>query len=150
MSEHRRIPDWEWLTELLSDFDITHKRSGTKNARDVTSLEATLYTELQKRYTPRKKPNRYVNDKKQHTSKEYEDSLRIHSKQVETMKKMGYGLMLDGFTFYKFGYELVPWNFETNFTMHHAYEIHQYLSQNEPLKSAQPTPTKNIQGRKHD
>lgn len=132
MSEHRRIPDWEWLSDILDNFDITEKRTMRKNAQDFTSLEACLYTELQRRYTPRKKPQRFIQPDDTHTSKEYEDAKRIHAEQIETMRQMGYGLMLDGFTFYKFGYELEPWNFETNFTMHHAYEIYRFLTEQTP------------------
>lgn len=123
--KHRRVPDWQWLSDTLDQFDITGKRTMRKNARDFTSLEATLYTEIQRRYTPRNKPH-YVNmPGGGRTSKEYEQAKRIHADQIETMHKMGYGLMLDGFTFYKYGYELEPWDYEQNFTMHHAYEIHQ-------------------------
>ncbi len=125
----RRIPDWEWLSEILAEFDITEKRFNRKNAQDFTSLEARIYREIQNRYKPREKPD-YIKvvTENGRTSKQYEDSMRIHSEQVEMMKNMGYGLMLDGFTFYKIGHELQPWDFEQNFTMHHAYEIHNYLA----------------------
>lgn len=126
--EHKRIPDWGWLTETLNDFDITEKRTMRKNARDFTSLEAHLYTEIQKRYTPREKPHRIVSDGHT-TSKELEDAKRIHPKQIELMDKMGYGLMLDGFTFYKYGHELQPYEFERTFTMHHAYEIYSFFQE---------------------
>ena len=125
--EYRRETDWDWLTEVLSRYDITEKVSLRRNAHDFTSLEARLYREIQNRYRQRKKPNYIVTATRSHTSKQYEDSLRIHGDQVETMKRMGYGLMLDGFTFYKFGYELEPYDFEQNFQMHQAYEIHDFV-----------------------
>jgi hypothetical protein len=129
MSEHRVIPDWQWLTDILSFFDITEKSTLRKNAHNFTSLEACLYTELQKRYTPRKVPHQLVRPDGTHTSEELEQAKRIHADQIATMHKMGYGLLLDGHTFYKYGYELKPWDFEQNFTMHHAYEIHRLLTE---------------------
>ncbi len=140
MSEHRRVPDWQWLTDILADFDITEKRTMRKNAHDFTSLEAHLYTGIEKRYTPRKKPHYVDLPTGGHTSEEYQQAKRIHAEQIETMHKMGYGLMLDGFTFYKYGYELQPYEFERTFTMHHAYEIRSLLT-----PTPQPDPSKRKQ-----
>jgi hypothetical protein len=123
----KRVPDWQWLTDILSDFDITEKRTMRKNAHDFTSLEAKLYTEIQRKYLPRKKPEYIDLVPRGHTSEEYEDSIRIHADQIKTMHAMGYGLMLDGFTFYKYGHELEPYQYEMNFTMHQAYEIHKFV-----------------------
>jgi hypothetical protein len=135
-SEHERIPDWQWLTDILERFDIVEKYTMRKNAKDFTSLEANLYTEIQRRYTPRKSPHILTPSHGTRTSKELEEAKRIHAEPTETMHRMGYGLMLDGFTFYKYGYELEPWQFEMNFTMHHAYEIHNFVqTQFEPKDS---------------
>lgn len=140
MSEHRKVPDWQWLSDLLAGYDITEKSPPyTKNRRDFLSLEARLYTELQKRYKPRKKLNYSETPNGGRTSKEYDNSNRIHSDQIKTMHDMGYGLLLDGFTFYKYGYELEPWNFEMNFTMHHAYEVHR-LSQTAVIDMPKQSP----------
>lgn len=127
--EVRRVTDWQWLTELLSDFDITEKRTMRKNTRGFTSLEARLYRCIQNLYKPRKKANYIVTANGGRTSKQYEDAKRIHANQINTMHEMGYGLMLDGFTFYKYGHELEPYDFETNFNMHQAYEIHKFITQ---------------------
>jgi hypothetical protein len=125
----RRVPDWQWLTELLSEFDITEKRNMRKNAHDFTSLEARLYREIQNRYRQRKKPDYIVTATGGRSSKQYEDAMRIHADQIKTMHDMGYGLMLDGFTFYKYGYELEPYDFEQNFQMHQAYDIHRFIEE---------------------
>lgn len=132
--ELSRTPDWKWLTELLSEFDITEKRFNRKNAKDFTSLEARLYRGIQKRYKQRKKPDYIVTKNGGRSSKQYEDSVRIHADQIKTMHDMGYGLMLDGFTFYKYGHELEPYDFERNFQMHQAYEIHSFI--NEAIQKA--------------
>lgn len=120
--------DWQWLSDLLDQFDITDKRRLTKNARDFTSLKGRLYTEIQSRYTPRKKPHYISPVDGVHTSEEAEQAKRIHADQIATMHKMGYGLLLDGFTFYKYGRETEPFNYETNFNMHQAYEIHRLIT----------------------
>ena len=127
--ELRRIPDWQWLEELLGEYNITEKRTGLSPKRDFTGIEARLYREIQNRYRQREKPDYIKTPTARHTSKQHEDSVRIHGEQVETMKKMGYGLMLDGFTFYKIGHELEPYDFEQNFQMHQAYEIHKFIQQ---------------------
>ena len=124
--EQRREPDWQWLEELLSEYNITEKRTGTTPKRDFTGIEARLYREIQKRYRQRKKPDYIKTPTANRSSKQYEDAKRIHGEQVKTMDAMGYGLMLDGFTFYKYGHELEPYDFEQNFQMHQAYEIHSF------------------------
>ena len=53
--------------------------------------------------------------------------LEIHKPVIETMKKNGFGLLKDGETFYKLGYELDPRG-NTTFTMSQAYEIHKALA----------------------
>ena len=124
--EQRREPDWQWLEELLSEYNITEKRTGTTPKRDFTGIEARLYREIQKRYRQRKKPDYIKTPTANRSSKQYEDAKRIHGEQVKTMDAMGYGLMLDGFAFYKYGHELEPYDFEQNFQMHQAYEIHSF------------------------
>jgi len=56
------------------------------------------------------------------SSPELEEAKRIHGDTIKQMHEMGYGLMKDGDTFYKLGYELNPRLVET-FTMREAYAI---------------------------
>ncbi len=51
----------------------------------------------------------------------------IHKPIIETMEKMGYGLLTDGETFYLKGMELEPRNGIT-FTMNQAYAIYNYVT----------------------
>lgn len=139
MSEHRKTPDWEWLRLLLEEYDITEKRSQVKNAKDFTSLEARIYSQIQKRYKPRKQPH-YIQKNLGLTSDEYRQSMHTHVNEIETMRKMGYGLLLDGDTFYKIGCELEPYSGIT-FDMRQAYEIHRFIGE---LLEA------NFQGRKNE
>lgn len=57
---------------------------------------------------------------------EIDEIKRIHAPVVQVMERMGYGLLLDGKTFYKIGYELAPRK-HTTFTLTQAYEIHRLL-----------------------
>jgi len=125
----KRTPDWKWLVDLLNEYTITDKRNVLHTSSSSSSLEARLYREIQNKYRQRKKPDYIIPATNARTSKQYEDSLRIHGEQIKTMEDMGYGLMLDGFTFYKVGYELEPYDFEQNFQMHQAYEIHKFVNE---------------------
>lgn len=53
---------------------------------------------------------------------------KIHKPVIETMNTLGYGLLKDGNTFYKKGYELYP-RLVVTFSMNQAYEIHKALHQ---------------------
>jgi len=57
---------------------------------------------------------------------EYDEAVRIHEAVIGKMRTMGYGLLLDGETFYELGYELFygseSWS-DFIFTMHQAYSI---------------------------
>lgn len=53
----------------------------------------------------------------------YIEAVTIHKKIVVFMKTIDFGLMLDGNTFYKLGYEIKPKDHIT-FDMNQAYEIY--------------------------
>lgn len=61
-------------------------------------------------------------------TKDIEEIKRIHASVIKTMNNMGYGLLLDGKTFYKIGYEIEPRKHPT-FTMTQAYEIYSLSEQ---------------------
>lgn len=58
----------------------------------------------------------------QSESIEWEEVQEVHSEVIKVMESIGFGLLLDGQTFYKKGYELKPRE-HTTFSMTQAYEI---------------------------
>jgi hypothetical protein len=54
---------------------------------------------------------------------QYDKSMRPYEPVISAMRAMGYGLMLDGKTFYKLGYELDPY-LSNIFNMHQACDVH--------------------------
>lgn len=64
----------------------------------------------------------------QPTDDELLESKRIHGKTIEAMEAIGWGLLKDGKTFYKMGYELNP-RLHFTFDMSQAYEIVQKLQE---------------------
>jgi hypothetical protein len=124
MSQYKKIPDWQWLSDILEDYKIVDT-FGIADKRDFTGIEARLYSQIRRRYVARK-PVKHIELNNSVTSEEREESKRIHSEQVETMKQMGYELMLDGDTFYKIGYEIDPY-MNTTFSMNQAYAIHNFV-----------------------
>lgn len=53
---------------------------------------------------------------------EWKEVLKVHAEVIIVMESIGFGLLLDGTTFYKKGYELKPRE-HTTFSMTQAYEI---------------------------
>ncbi len=56
------------------------------------------------------------------STESFEEAKRYHQPVIDTMHALGYGLMLDGDTFYTLGYELDPL-LSVTFTMRQAYSI---------------------------
>ena len=56
--------------------------------------------------------------------KKYEEAIKIHSEVVKTMDGVGYGLLKDGETFYRYGTDADG----ILFSMREAYEIHRFFS----------------------
>lgn len=50
---------------------------------------------------------------------------KFHQPVIDTMHAMGFGLMLDGKTFYRYGYEINP-HAHVHFSMNAAYIVHDY------------------------
>lgn len=115
----------EEIEELLAGYKIVNKRTNQEDTKDFTSLNAKLSRQISKRYMPREKPV-YIDYPDSHTSEEYLEAKRIHGAIIDTMLKMGYALMLDGYTFYELGYEIDPYSWIT-FNMSQAYVIHRFI-----------------------
>lgn len=56
------------------------------------------------------------------TDPKLEEARIIHAPVIETMRRMGYGLLKDGETFYELGYE-TDLKLGLTFSMHQAYAI---------------------------
>jgi hypothetical protein len=58
----------------------------------------------------------------------YDTTKAVHQPVIDTMSRLGFGLLKNGETFYQKGYEL-DISLGITFSMHQAYEIHKHLLQ---------------------